>query len=241
MSDFFDIPGEGVYLKPEWAAWRPTGGDVKIGRWLNKFDIPAGFRGMPRQWLNELVKERTETNFIYKHSNWAQVEGFFSPEFIDLATILVPIRNPYKRAYSAYKFMMEFADGQRRSGKIGQGLSYLFDQDRPISFESFLSDSRTLAMVAAQPQAGWMNTHRSNVRYIRTENLAEDTYGALVSAGFSDDEAKLVRERLLTNRMNVTSPSGVGEKISHHAMELIEKVYRQDFESFESASVPYQG
>lgn len=239
LMDLLDVPGEGIYLRPQWAAWRFSGEDVTIGRWLNRTNVPVGFPGMPRPWLNELVKKNPETSFIFKHSNWLQVEGFFSSDVIDHATFLVPVRNPYERAYSAYKFMLKFAEAQRLNGGAGSRLSYFFDQDRPIDFEEFLSDSRTLDVVAAQPQADWMNTSRRNVRYIRTENLAEDTFEALMSAGFSGDDAKLVRERLLTNRMNATSIGGSSKAIGRQAMELIERRYHKDFECLENASISY--
>ena len=223
-----DIPTEGLCIKPTLAVWRRPGGDVMVGRAAPRGLVPEDHPGTPMPWLNDIVQDTPRTTFLAKHATYAEIEGFFTADFLRQAKIIVPVRDPFRRAVSSYHYMSKDALTKKQKGVLGPRIAYLLDGDAPISFEDFLADPRTVTLLAAQPQVDWATGGLGAFRLVRTEHLAEDMAGALRWGGLPEADIEKVARQLSGKRHNVTGEVPRAAVMSPEAMRMVRDNYRED-------------
>lgn len=169
---------------------------------------------------------RTEHG-IHKHSTAEAVRDGLGSDYFDEFFSFAFVRNPYARAYSAFRFTLKWDEKLRPESKR-------FQEIKDMSFEEWLLTSYVVEykMMQTKLQSHWL-PNQNSVSYIgRTEAFNDSMFEILVRiSNNKKDSAKLV-ELLSSVRQNQSTPIDEWKSMSGEASDQIFNLYRRDFENF---------
>ncbi len=180
-----------------------------------------------KDFLWAAIRSFPRTAALHKHSTVGEAKEFFRAGYFLSAGKACFVRNPYSRAYSAYRFKASSVNPK----------DPLVHRLRPdgtlISFEDFLAKGIWQDVLAARPQVNWHDDEDRSFRAYRVENIeAEIVDMSANSLKLRRSEIDQILERLRNSRQNVSAFLGDPRDMTPTARKYIEEIYAADFERF---------
>ncbi|MFN3953202.1 MAG: sulfotransferase family 2 domain-containing protein [Pararhodobacter sp.] len=166
----------------------------------------------------ELVRKKFG---IFKHSTALEIAKSMGLDAFSEYEVFTFSRNPFARAYSAYRFTL-IADARFRPE------SDRYKEIKDMSFEQFLESKymQEFLMLPAQPQIRWIAHAPIPVRVYKLEEATEILPHLLTKFY----KKKMTRKDI--DRKNFSTEIDEWKNISKRAEELIRGLYAEDFEAF---------
>lgn len=167
---------------------------------------------------------------LRKHSTALQIKAKCPPHIWRRFFVFAFVRNPYARAFSVYRFLQRWKEGQH------------YDQVSSQDFESFLSSDGFLSgdIEIARPQVHWLAKDGVLVQGIdfvgRLEDFAAD-FGFVLS--IIHKTRRTCNESRHDN--GSTEPDEWRDHMTKATRRLIEDRFVQDFELWEYRTLPSHG
>jgi sulfotransferase famil protein len=164
---------------------------------------------------------------IHKHVTAKEIREKMGVDYFNQFFSFAFVRNPYARAYSAYRFTLLWDAKLRPESKRYQEI-------KDMNFEAWLSSSYVVEhkMLQTKPQARWL-PKPNLVSFIgKTEKFDESMYEILHRiTGNAKKTAELV-ERWSGVKNNQSAGLDEWKNMSGEAVDQIYKLYNRDFELF---------
>ncbi|GJL92993.1 sulfotransferase family 2 domain-containing protein [Hyphococcus sp.] len=165
---------------------------------------------------------------VHKHSTAPDIQKKLSADYFDTFFSFAFVRNPYSRAYSAYRFTLKWDEKLRPNSE-----RYLDIKD--MDFLEWLKSQyvQDYKMLQTKPQTHWI-PDPGFVSYLgRTENFSTSMRDILLKVSGNAEEAEKLVSQFADLRNNQSTQQDEWKSISGEAADLIYKHYREDFEQFD--------
>ncbi len=169
---------------------------------------------------------RTEHG-VHKHSTANEIRAGLGNEYFDGFFSFAFVRNPYARAYSAFRFTLKWDEKLRPE-------SARYQEIKDMSFEQWLQSSyvANYKMMQTKQQSHWL-PNQNVVSYIgRTETFDDCMFEILHRISGNPKKSANSVEILRSVRNNQSTQIDEWKNMSGEAIDLIYKLYRKDFENF---------
>ena len=158
---------------------------------------------------------------LVKHSTAMQIRKAVRPEHFSNYYVFTFCRNPFARAYSAFKFT-------KRVDAIRRPDSQRYQDIKDMSFEEFLASPymQEQNIFQARPQSLWVQGVPEKVHVFKLENI-DQALSNLSKRLYGEEDQRPVP------RKNFSADENEWKKMSPQAEDMVRDLYSGDFERFD--------
>jgi hypothetical protein len=158
---------------------------------------------------------------LFKHSTGAEIRAAVGGGFFDRYSVLTFSRNPFARAYSAFRFQQR-ADARHRPDTPRA------KELQAMTFEDFLQSRyvQNRELLGARKQFEWVAGVADQVEVFRIDD-AEQALAELAARFFPKRKAAIA-----PRRANASTEPDEWMTMSDAARDLVLELYKEDFEYF---------